>query len=38
MKRNSFTSLTAMLLAVVLVMGVLPAQAQAPKSSSAIQQ
>ena len=38
MKRNSFTSLTAMLLAVVLVMGVLPAQAQAAKSSSAIQQ
>ena len=38
MKRNSVTSLIAMLLAAVLVVGVLPTQAQAAKSSSAIQQ
>ena len=38
MKRNSFTSLTALVLAAVLVVGVLPTRAQAAKSSSAIQQ
>ena len=38
MKRNSVTSLTALVLAAVLVVGVLPTQAQAAKSSSAIQQ
>ena len=38
MKRNSLTSLIAVVMAAVLLAGVIPAEAQAAKSSSAIQQ
>lgn len=38
MKRNSFTSLIAMVMAAVLLVGMVPVEAQAAKSSSAIQQ
>ena len=38
MKRNSLTSLIAMVLAAVMLFGMLPTTAQAAKSSSAIQQ
>ena len=38
MKRNSLTSVIAMVMAAVLLMGILPTEAQAKKSSSAIQQ
>lgn len=38
MKRNSLTSLIAIVMAAVMLVGVLPAEAQAAKSSSAIQQ